>query len=91
VSPLTLVPFSQNPLAVAAQQILEHYKVRLPDWRIPLAEDQCAVQSRAFLVRRWLLDDIQPIASVTEDRRLARRVRAMLQLAARTTNRLWHH
>jgi len=55
VSPLTLVPFSQDPLAVAAQQILEHYKVRLPDLsdcRILLAEDQCAAQLRTELLKQ---------------------------------------
>jgi len=55
VSPLTLVPFSQDPLSVAAQQILEHYKVRLPDLsdcRILLAEDQCAAQLRAELLKQ---------------------------------------
>jgi ATP-dependent helicase/nuclease subunit B len=36
-------------------------------------------QAVALQVRRWLLEDIQPIAIVTEDRRLARRVRAMLE------------
>ena len=55
MSPLTLVPFSQDPLAVAAQRILEHYKVRLPDLsdcRILLAEDQCAAQLRAELLKQ---------------------------------------
>ncbi len=33
-------------------------------------------------VRRWLLDERQPIAIVTEDRRLARRVRALLERAS---------
>ena len=36
-------------------------------------------QAVALQVRRWLLEDVQPIAIVTEDRRLARRVRAMLE------------
>ena len=36
-------------------------------------------QAVALQVRRWLLDDIRPIAIVTEDRRLARRVRAILE------------
>ena len=36
-------------------------------------------QAVALQVRRWLLDDIQPVAIITEDRRLARRVRAMLE------------
>jgi len=55
VSPLTLVPFSQDPLSVAAQQILEHYKVRLPDLsdcRILVAEDQCAAQLRTELLKQ---------------------------------------
>jgi ATP-dependent helicase/nuclease subunit B len=53
VKPLTLVPFSQDPLAFAAQQILEHYQARLPDLsdcRILVAEDQCAAQFRAELL-----------------------------------------
>ncbi len=36
-------------------------------------------QAVALQVRRWLLDGHQPIAIVSEDRRLARRVRAMLE------------
>jgi len=55
LSPLTLVPFSQDPLSVAAQQILEHYKVRLPDLsdcRILVAEDQCAAQLRTELLKQ---------------------------------------
>ncbi|HHJ16167.1 MAG TPA: Dna2/Cas4 domain-containing protein, partial [Gammaproteobacteria bacterium] len=36
-------------------------------------------QAIALQVRRWLLDDVRPIAIITEDRRLARRVRAMLE------------
>ena len=55
MNPLTLVPFSQDPLAVAAQRILEHYKVHLPDLsdcRILIAEDQCAAQLRAELLKQ---------------------------------------
>lgn len=36
-------------------------------------------QAVALQVRRWLLDGHQPIAIVSEDRRLARRIRAMLE------------
>ena len=36
-------------------------------------------QAVALQVRRWLLDNRQPVAVVSEDRRLARRVRAMLE------------
>ncbi|GMQ87345.1 MAG: hypothetical protein BMS9Abin08_0546 [Gammaproteobacteria bacterium] len=36
-------------------------------------------QAVALQVRRWLLEDVQPIAIVTQDRRLARRVRALLE------------
>ena len=35
-------------------------------------------------VRRWLLDGLQPVAIVTEDRRLGRRVRALLERAGIT-------
>ena len=55
MNPLTLVPFSQDPLAVAAQQILEHHKDRLPDLsdcRILVAENQCATQLRAELLNQ---------------------------------------
>ncbi len=53
--PLTLVPFSQDPLVVAAEQILAHHKSQLPDLsrcRILVAEDQCAVQFRAELLKQ---------------------------------------
>ena len=53
MTPLTLVPFSQDPLEVAARQILEHHKHCLPDLsdcRILVAEDQCAAQLRAELL-----------------------------------------
>jgi ATP-dependent helicase/nuclease subunit B len=33
----------------------------------------------ALQVKRWLLDDIQPVGLITADRRLARRVRALLE------------
>ncbi len=36
-------------------------------------------QAVALQVRRWLLDDVFPIAIISEDRRLARRVRALLE------------
>ena len=52
--PLILVPFSQDPLAIAAQRVLEHYQAQLPDLsecRILLAEDQCAAQLRAELLK----------------------------------------
>lgn len=39
-------------------------------------------QTIALQIRRWLLEDIQPLALVTEDRRIARRVRALLEASA---------
>ncbi|MDT8387480.1 MAG: PD-(D/E)XK nuclease family protein [Thiogranum sp.] len=36
-------------------------------------------QAVALQVRRWLLDDVSPVAIISEDRRLARRVRALLE------------
>ncbi len=50
---LTLIPFSQDPLAVAAQQILDHYRDRLPDLshcQVLIASDQCVSQLRAELL-----------------------------------------
>jgi len=39
-------------------------------------------QAVALQIRRWLLAGLQPIALVTEDRRIARRVRALLEASA---------
>ncbi|MFQ5644397.1 MAG: DNA helicase, partial [Thiogranum sp.] len=50
---------------------------RLKTFRAGSPEQEA--QAVTLQVRRWLLDDIRPIAIVTEDRRLARRVRAMLE------------
>jgi ATP-dependent helicase/nuclease subunit B len=38
-------------------------------------------QAVTLQIRRWLLEDRQPVAVITEDRRLARRVRALLEAA----------
>ena len=49
-----LIPFGQDPLAVAAQRILEHYQDALPDLthcRLLVADTQCAPQLRAALLR----------------------------------------
>ncbi|MFZ0468640.1 MAG: DNA helicase, partial [Thiogranum sp.] len=50
-----LIPFGQDPLAVAAQRILEHYQDALPDLthcRLLVADTQCAPQLRAELLRQ---------------------------------------
>ncbi len=50
-----LVPFSQDPLAVAAARILDHYQHSLPDLsscRVLVADTQCAPQLRAELLRQ---------------------------------------
>ena len=50
-----LVPFSQDLLAVAAEQILEHHHATLPDLtccRVLVPDTQCAPQLRAELLKR---------------------------------------
>ena len=50
-----LIPFSQNPVAVAATRILDHYRYSLPDLshcRILVADTQCAPQLRTELLRQ---------------------------------------
>jgi len=50
-----LIPFSQDPLAVVAEQILDHYQDTLPDLsrcRVLVADTQCAPQLRAELLRQ---------------------------------------
>jgi ATP-dependent helicase/nuclease subunit B len=52
---ILLVPFSQDPLAVAAEQILDHYQDTLPDLsrcRVLVADTQCAPQLRTELLRQ---------------------------------------
>ncbi|MGB5306138.1 MAG: PD-(D/E)XK nuclease family protein, partial [Gammaproteobacteria bacterium] len=51
-----------------------------------LPADSAEQEARAIdlQVRRWLLEDRQPVGIVTEDRRLARRVRALLERAGIT-------
>ncbi|WJW74752.1 PD-(D/E)XK nuclease family protein [Thiohalobacter sp. IOR34] len=50
------------------------------------AADSAEQEARAIelQVRRWLLEDLAPVGVVTEDRRLARRVRALLERAGIT-------
>jgi ATP-dependent helicase/nuclease subunit B len=50
-----LIPFSRDPLAAAAQRILDHYRDELPDLsncRLLVADVQCAPQLRAELLRQ---------------------------------------
>lgn len=50
-----LIPFSRNPLAVAATRILDHYQYSLPDLgncRVLVPDTQCAPQLRAELLRQ---------------------------------------
>lgn len=52
-SDVVLVPFGQDPLAVAAEQILEHYRDQLPDLsrcQVLVADERCAAQFRAQLL-----------------------------------------
>lgn len=48
---------------------------------LPAGSPEQEARAIELQVRRWLLDELQPIAIVTEDRRLARRVRALLERA----------
>ncbi|VAW75798.1 hypothetical protein MNBD_GAMMA15-2489 [hydrothermal vent metagenome] len=50
-----LVPFTEDPLAVTAQQVLEHYRDKLPDLshcQILLPDTQCAPALRAVLLQQ---------------------------------------
>ena len=50
-----LIPFSQNPLAIAAEHLLDHYRDQLPDLstcHVLVPDTQCAPQLRAELLRR---------------------------------------
>ena len=67
----------QRARAYADQHPQDSIGPRLKTFRANDPEQEA--QAVALQVRRWLLDGIQPIAIVTEDRRLARRVRAMLE------------
>jgi len=49
------VPFSEDPLAVTAQRVLEHYRENLPDLsgcQILLPDTQCAPALRAILLKQ---------------------------------------
>jgi ATP-dependent helicase/nuclease subunit B len=48
---------------------------------LPASSPEQEAHAIELQVRRWLLEQLQPIAIVTEDRRLARRVRALLERA----------
>ena len=48
---------------------------------LPASSPEQEAHAIELQVRRWLLEELQPIAIVTEDRRLARRVRALLERA----------
>lgn len=67
----------------AAAFTLEHAADPVTGAIATLAADSAEQEARAVAlqVRRWLLDGLRPIGILTEDRRLARRVRALLERA----------
>lgn len=72
------------PLAERARDTARRYPVSPLAGRLALfAADSAEQEARAIelQVRRWLLERLQPLGILTEDRRLARRVRALLERA----------
>lgn len=77
----------QLPPVERAQTFAQQYGPSpLSDWLSILPASSAEQEARAIdlQVRRWLLEDRQPVGIVTEDRRLARRVRALLERAGIT-------
>lgn len=76
-----------DSLQTRARQLHERHSASPLTGRIhSLAADSAEQEARAIdlQVRRWLIDGHQPIGIVTEDRRLGRRVRALLERAGIT-------
>jgi ATP-dependent helicase/nuclease subunit B len=66
-----LIPFSQDPLAVAAARILDHYQHRLPDLstcRVLVADTQCAPQLRDALLRQAAMRGCTALLGPTVER-----------------------
>jgi ATP-dependent helicase/nuclease subunit B len=66
-----LIPFSQDPLAVAAERLLDHYRDQLPDLsscHILVADTQCAPQLRAELLRQAAERGCQALLGPTIER-----------------------
>lgn len=81
----TLFEASEDNLRVRAQRFAAlHERDPVSDrLSIVRADDpEREGQAVALQIRRWLLEGLQPIALVTEDRRIARRVRALLEASA---------
>ena len=78
-----LVPDKQPPPQRARALRAEFDSSPLADRLGLLAASSAEQEAQAIdlQVRQWLLDGRQPVAIVTEDRRLARRVRALLERA----------
>jgi ATP-dependent helicase/nuclease subunit B len=69
-------------LADRAKQFAEHYGEDPVGSRLRVlraADPEQEAQAVAVQIRRWLLEGRQSIALITEDRRIARRVRALLE------------
>lgn len=69
----------QRAAAFARRHPRDPVRERLASFTADTPEDEA--RAVALQVRRWLLDGVRPIAVITEDRRLARRVRALLEAA----------
>ena len=72
------------PLARRAQDFAQHYPASPLQGKLALfaaSGGEEEAQAISLQVRRWLLDGQQRIGIVTENRRLARRVRALLERA----------
>ena len=66
-----LIPFSQDPLAVIAERLLDHYRDQLPDLspcHILVADTQCAPQLRAELLRQAAERGCQALLGPTIER-----------------------
>jgi ATP-dependent helicase/nuclease subunit B len=73
---------SGDNLKVRARRFASLYEKDPVGSRIRLlraSDSEHEAQSVALQIRRWLLNGNQPLALVTEDRRIARRVRALLE------------
>ena len=73
-----------DPIALRASRFQARFPVSPLTTRIsiyPATSAEQEAQAVELQVRRWLLEDRQTIGIVTEDRKLARRVRALLERA----------
>ncbi len=82
---VTLFSQGDDNLRLRAQGFASRYREDPVGSRLRLLranDPEAEAQAVALQIRRWLLDDVHPIALVSEDRRIARRVRALLEASA---------